>query len=304
MPEKLKLLKLTQDFTFKVFFSRNEQALKALLNVFLPLPDPIVDINILNPEPADEDNADSNMVVSADSTIMAQNVGQKEIILDLKITLGSGEKINVEMQTASHAYFRARVLFYWCGLHHQSVKKGDNYGAKPTYSLIFTTFSLWDKQLTTDSSNAFSVLSIKPPHFEFSDNLRIVTVELNKGPKEPQKLLDLREKWCYFLYHSTTLSEEARKILSQHEELKMALNNLDQLKEDEQLRQKVSDREMSLIAWHWDRLGLMENIEKGKAEGRAEGQLAIAKHLLKKGYTLPEILEITGLSATDLSQLK
>ena len=46
----------------------------------------------------------------------------------------------------------------------------------------------------------------------------------------------------------------------------MALNNLDQLKEDEQLRQKVSDREMSLIAWHWDRLGLMENIEKGKAE--------------------------------------
>ena len=52
-------------------------------------------------------------------------------------------------------------------------------------------------------------------------------------------LLDLREKWCYSLCHSTTLSEEARKTLSQHEELKMAIKDLDQLKEDEQLHQKA-----------------------------------------------------------------
>ena len=253
------------------------------------------------------------MVVSADSTIMAKNADQKEIILDLRITLSSGENINVEMQTTSHAYFLERILFYWSSLHNQGLKKGDSYGVKPTYSLIFTTFSVWDKQLTTDSINAFAILSINAPHFEFSDKLRIVTVELNKLPKGHQKLLDLREKWCYFLYHSTALSEEERKTLSQHEELKMALNNLDQLKEDEQLRQRALDREMSLVAWNLDRLGLMEKIEEGKAEsmaegmakgkaegmakGKAEGQLAIAKHLLEKGYTIPEISELTGLSS-------
>ena len=247
---------------------------------------------------------------------MADNADQKEIILDLKITLSSGENINVEMQTTSHAYFLERVSFYWSCFHSQNLKRGDSYGEKPTYSLIFTTFSVWSKQVTADSINAFAILSIKPPHFKFNNELKIVMVELNKLPKEHQKLLDLREKWCYFLYHSTALSEEARKTLSQHEELKMALNNLDQLKEDEQLRQKALDREMSLVAWNMDRLGLMEKIEEGMAkgmakgkaegieEGRAKEQLAIAKRLLKKGYTLPEILEITGLSATDLSQLK
>ena len=88
----------------------------------------------------------------------------------------------------------------------------------------------------------------------------------------------------------------------------MALSNLDQLKKDEQLRQKALDREMSLVAWNLDRLGLMEKIEEGKAEGMAEGmaegQLAIAKRLLEKGYTIPEISELTGLSVADLSQLK
>ena len=116
----------------------------------------------------------------------------------------------------------------------------------------------------------------------------------------------------------------------------MALSNLDQLKEDEQLRQRALDREMALVAWNLDRLGLMEKIEegkaesmaegmakgkaegmaegmakgmtrgmaKGKAEGMAEGQLAIAKRLLEKGYTIPEISELTGLSVADLSQLK
>ena len=101
----------------------------------------------------------------------------------------------------------------------------------------------------------------------------------------------------------------------------MAIRHLDQLKKDKQLHQRALDREMSMVASRLDRQGLLEKgmekgktegIEKGKAEGiekgKAEGiekeRLAIANRLLKKGYTLPEILEITGLSATDLSQLK
>ena len=105
----------------------------------------------------------------------------------------------------------------------------------------------------------------------------------------------------------------------------MAIRHLDQLKKDKQLHQRALDREMSMVASRLDRQGLLEKgmakgmekgktegIEKGIAEGMAKGmakgiekeRLAIANRLLKKGYTLPEILEITGLSATDLSQLK
>ena len=159
----------------------------------------------------------------------------------------------------------------------------------------------------------------------YNGDLNIIIGEFNKLPKKHKDLLDLREKWCYFLYHSTSLSEEARKNLSQHEELKMAIRDLDQLQKDKQLHQRALDREMSMVALRLDQQGLMEKgMAKGKAEGIAEGiakgiekgmakgiekgkaeeQLAIAKRLLENNVSLPTISMVTGLSITDLMRLK
>ena len=167
----------------------------------------------------------------------------------------------------------------------------------------------------------------------YNGDLNIIIGEFNKLPKKHKDLLDLREKWCYFLYHSTSLSEEARKNLSQHEELKMAIRDLDQLQKDKQLHQRALDREMSMVAFRLDQQGLLEKgmakgmekgmakgiekgmakgiekgmakgIEKGIAEGKAEEQLAIAKRLLENNVSLPTISMVTGLSITDLMRLK
>ena len=342
MAKQMKPLKLTQDLVFKAFFSRNERTLRALLNAFLPTSDPILEIDILNRESEDEKNADASkddppsteadqadatevkptdMLILADHTIIADTPDQKQIILDLRVKLDSGENVNIEMQATSQEKFLKRVLFYWAKFHSDNLQRGDDFDqAKPTYSLIFTTFSVLDKSLKKSITNFF-MYAENESKARYNEDLNITIVELNKIPKDHNKLLDLREKWCYFLYYSTTLSEEARKNLSQHEELKMAIRHLDQLKKDKQLHQRALDREMSMVASRLDRQGLLEKgmakgmekgktegIEKGKAEGMAKGiekeRLAIANRLLKKGYTLPEILEITGLSATDLSQLK
>ena len=147
----------------------------------------------------------------------------------------------------------------------------------------------------------------------YNGDLNIIIGEFNKLPKKHKDLLDLREKWCYFLYHSTSLSEEARKNLSQHEELKMAIRDLDQLQKDKQLHQRALDREMSMVAFRLDQQGLLEKgmakgIEKGMAKGiekgKAEEQLAIAKRLLENNVSLPTISTVTGLSITDLMRLK
>ena len=135
----------------------------------------------------------------------------------------------------------------------------------------------------------------------YNGDLNIIIGEFNKLPKKHKDLLDLREKWCYFLYHSTSLSEEARKNLSQHEELKMAIRDLDQLQKDKQLHQRALDREMSMVAFRLDQQGLLE---KGMAKGKAEEQLAIAKRLLENNVSLPTISTATGLSITDLMRLK
>ena len=186
------------------------------------------------------------------------------------------------------------------------------------YSLIFTTFSVLDKSLKKSITNFYiSTKAENESITRYNGDLNIIIGEFNKLPKKHKDLLDLREEWCYFLYHSTSLSEEARKNLSQHEELKMAIRDLDQLQKDKQLHQRALDREMSMVAFRLDQQGLLEKgMAKGKAEGKAEGiaegmakgmakeQLAIAKRLLENNVSLPTISTATGLSITDLMRLK
>ena len=46
--------------------------------------------------------------------------------------------------------------------------------------------------------------------------------------------------------------------------------------------------------------GIERGIKKGRAEGRAEGKLENARTMLRKGYALTDIIEITGLTAKQL----
>ena len=344
MSKKMKPLKLTQDLVFKAFFSRNERTLRALLNAFLPISVPILEIDILNRESEDEKNADANkddppsteadradatevkptdMLISADSTIIADTPDQKQIILDLRIKLGSGENVNIEMQTISQEYLLKRILFYWAKIYIDGLQRGDNYGqVQSVYSLLFTTFSVLDKSLRKSITNFFIYAKAEnESNIKYNGDLNIIISEFNKLPKKHKDLLDLREKWCYFLYHSTSLSEEARKNLSQHEELKMALRDLDQLQKDKQLHQRALDREMSMVALRLDQQGLLEKgmakgmekgiekgmekgIEKGMEKGIEKERLAIAKRLLENNVSFPTISTVTGLSITDLMRLK
>ena len=49
--------------------------------------------------------------------------------------------------------------------------------------------------------------------------------------------------------------------------------------------------------------GLAEGQAKGKAEGLAEGKTEIATNLLKKDYSIEEIVEITGLTKEEIEKL-
>ena len=46
--------------------------------------------------------------------------------------------------------------------------------------------------------------------------------------------------------------------------------------------------------------GKKEGIKEGKEEGIRDGKLETAENMLKKGYTIADIIDVTGLSETDI----
>ena len=109
------------------------------------------------------------------------------------------------------------------------------------------------------------------------------------------------------------MTEAEYHYLSKDEELKMALEHLNRLSEDERLEQEALSRDLSEMTQYLHEKGLREEGEaeglaKGKAEGLAEGEkegrLATAKQMLKEDFPLATISKITGLSDADIKRLK
>ena len=265
-----------------------------------------MEIKILNPEKKDKQLKTSKTDYQGKSlkeldfkqTAFYPNpISKKQIGLDLRLRLSTGENINVEMQTIRQKYFLKRILFYWSKLYSQDLEKGEGYHKiHPAYSLIFTIFPVLDDRIK-DFMSSFSIRRDKKPHELFNEDLKIVIVELSKLTKTYRELLDLKEMWCYILRESDKITKEEYKSLSKNEEIKVALRHLTKLSKKEELFQEALTEEINQVAYGLDRAGLLE-------EGMQKGQKEIALNMLKKNFEASFISEITGLSKEEINKLK
>ncbi len=317
---------LSQDLMFKVYFTRNQNVLISLLQTFLPFPPDkkITKVSILNNE------------------IYPDTKEQKQIVLDLRLQLDTGEKINVEMQSAQKRGFLSRVLFYWAKLYTEDLEVSQSYEKlNLTYSLVFTKFQIFND--TTDVVSSFSIRSDKRPYFKFSEDLKIVFIELSKFKKQIIKsLIDLEDYWCYTLKHSSRIDSTKLEQLAQKDKvMKEATKHLETLSMDDKLRMQEEARlkfirdqkaEKDFIHDEAKAAGLKEGLREGLKEGRKKGlqeglqegreeglqkgrkeglQEGLDKgvrktalNMLRKGFDTHTIKDITGLPLSEIQKIQ
>ena len=389
MKTKKQFLNLTQDLMFKIYFSKDKKVLLSLLKTFLPLPPgkTITDVSFLEMKKQDTYREDTIQTKQPDSLEHTEQTNQKEqqltvtdsslypniatnkqIVMDLRVQLNTGEKINVEMQSMSKKGFLQRILFYWTRLWTENLRKAEDYHHLcPAYSLIFTNFSVFkhkneigsknktnseeqqptsvisekrpsgqqdlkaytpkSKQYkTTDISNiitSFSLRSDKKPHFMLNNQLKIVVVELSKFNTSSDNinlpnLFDFRDLWCYILKRSKSISKRECEILSNKgEDMKRAVEHLQDLSQDEELRRWEEAREKFIRdqraekAYAFDeglekgrQEGMQKGMQKGRQEGMQKGMQKVALNMIQKKLDISMISEVTGLSEKEIKSLK
>ena len=270
--------------------------------------------------------------------------GGKKIVLDILATLNTGETVNIEMQTLSHAHLWERILYYWSEIYGLDFKSGESYGTlKPAYSLVFVNFpflegKLKPKPLTRgvpcvptevatlhSAVHSFSIRSDRPPHFILTEHLGITVVDLSRFSMPEgdfKKIVDMMSAWCYFIKGSSCLTEEGLKALfKQSEVFKMAEVALKDLSVDNSVRvlEKLREKWVSDQVTHFEyamqkgieegmQKGMEKGMEKGKVEGMQEGMekgmQAVALNMLKSGFDTVVIAKMTGLSLEEIQKLK
>ncbi len=290
------LLDPKNDIVFKMLFtqSQNARLLHSLLTAVLAPPEPIVEVEVLNPE------------------LPKLIVGDRNIILDIHARLANGDHANIEMQMAHNRNIWARMHYHWARLFSQEIKAGHDYSQlRPATVIFFTNFC--EFQVSPDEFHlSFRAKELKGRTL-INDFFKLEVIQLPQvfglpldSERSDNSLMLLQ--WSRFLCDPN--KDLWKGQLMTHPIIKEAEEALKKLSEDPQARELARARDM----WAFDMAtmkkeareeGREEGREKGREEGREkgreEGLKQSARLMRKSGMELVQIAKILEVPESQLA---
>ena len=266
-------ISLLTDFGFKRIFGTaiNKDLLICFLNSLFDGKQVVKDVSYLNPEHVGDVYTD------------------RKAIFDVYCEGENGEKFIVEMQNAYQAYFKDRSLFY------------STFPIREQAALL--NFDMNEEAFEKEKIRHSVQLCDTATHKVFYDKLEFIYVEIAKFNKSLEELETLYDKWLYALKNLYKLTQRPKELCDKvfdrlFEEAEIAKFTPQELREYE--ASKIAYRDIKNSVDTAKREGIAEGMEKGMEKKSHE----IAKKMLTKGMDEATVMEITGLSAELIQQLK
>ena len=302
----MKYLDPKADLTFKKIFGNHPKRLISLLNALLPLSEEeqIHEIEYLPTE------------------LVPELEGHKNTIVDVLCTGARERKFCVVIRIEWSNAFKQRVLFNASKLYVSQAMKREKYSdLQPVYSLNLVN-DIFERD-TPEFIHNYRIVHDKDSN-KVIEGLHFTFIELPKFT--PHSISDKRMMvlWLRFLTEINANTQEIPSDLLRDPEIGKAVEEL-----------KISgftDAELRAYDKFWDSVrvektlqydsyqqgmakgikqgmeeGMAKGMEKGMAKGEEVGKsqrsIEIAKNMLAKGMDAAMVMEITGLTESQMQQL-
>ncbi|MEC1723083.1 Rpn family recombination-promoting nuclease/putative transposase [Schinkia azotoformans] len=299
------LMDLKIDFAFKGLFGneKNKHITIIFLNAILKRKeeDCIIDISFENTE------------------FVGEHPNDKKSRLDILAKTNKQERVNIEIQFSNQYDMVKRSLFYWAGLYRDPLMSGGSYiELKPVITINILNFVLFNEE--TDKFHTTFHLYEDEEKFPLTSVLEMHFIEMPKLLQDwKQKRLNPRDdvlaRWLLLLgivdrknkkvYED--IYKELEEIAMSDSTLKEAFKDWEHLSADKNKWLEYETRLKEVLdaysAQHEAELRAKREREEGRAEGLAEGKKAIARNMLKEGFTFEQIEKVTGLAIEEIKQL-
>ena len=283
----MKYLDPKADLTFKKIFGNHPARLISLLNALLPLSEEeqIQEIKYLPTE------------------LVPENNSYRYAITNILCTDAKSNKFCVVIRIEWSDAFQQRVQFLASELYvNPAIKQVKYFAQYPTYSLnlISDTF----KYNTPDFIHNYHVVYDKDTHKVIED-LHFTFIELPKFT--PHSIADKRMMvlWLRFLTEINSNTKEVPADLLNDPEIGKAVEELE--------ISGFTDAELWAYDKFWDSVSVertliddsyRKGIEKGIEKGMNQRSLEIARKMLAKGMDEASVMDMTGLTAEEIKQMK
>jgi len=228
----------------------------------------------------------------------------RRAIFDLYCENEKGEKFIVELQKTKQNFFKDRTVYYSTFPIREQAKRPDwDYELKAVYTIAILDF-VFDSDKGEPEKFRYDVkLTDIETKKVFYDKLTFIYLEMPKFNKTVDELETRFDKWLYVIRNLNKLDRVPDK-LREHifdklfETAEIAKFTREQVLSYEDSLKYYRDLKNSLDTARGE--GKME----GKIEGKMEGKIEVAVQAMKKGLSIKDISELTGLSETEIRKLK
>ena len=210
-------------------------------------------------------------------------------IVDIRATINDRNPVDIEMQVINNQDIEKRVLFYWSKLYLKQLKRGEDYDSlNRCINIVFLDYEL-EKLKEMPIHTKWQILNTENGKTLLTEDLELHIIEV---PKVYKKLKDKNIfndpiiKWILFLEDPG--GEEIREMAESDEEIKEAIETLEEISSDEEkeriaeLREKyIRDRNAEMKTAR--NMGLKQGIEEGLKQGLEDGRKKGLEQGIKEG---------------------
>ena len=227
-----------------------------------------------------------NLVKSFISSILNQNISEIDMdksthliknfihnklgILDLRVKLDNKIYCNVEVQLNDEGNMPERMLYYWSRLFGNQLKSGNPYDKlQKTISVGIFDFELDNLKNLPGYCSKWKIIDDEGRKIILTDLFELYIIclpRLRKYSKE-KILKDKLAQWMLFI--DDPKSAEVKEIMKSNSDIKQAVQTLEEINDDEEMRRLAELREKA----ERDEVSAMSFARKqGLHEGEARGE--------------------------------
>lgn len=297
------------DFGFKRLFGSefNKELLISFLNALFRGEQDVKDVTYLNAEQ------------------IGDRIDARRAIFDVYCENQKGEKFIVEMQNVYQEFFKDRTIYYSTFPIREQAQRGGNWDfhLNSVYTIGLLNFNFangldearhWHHEVKLMEVDTKKV---------FYDKLTYVYVEIPKFDKREDQLVTMYDKWMYVLKNLSNLMDrpaalQERVFTRLFEQAEISKFNPEELLQYEDSVNAYRDIVNAINTAKKDSFaegmaegiaqgieqGIAKGFEQGIAKGIEQGNSEIVKKMLKKGLSMEDIAEMTGLDINDIKNTK
>jgi len=216
----------------------------------------------------------------------------RKAIFDLYCENEKGEKFIVELQKTKQNFFKDRTVYYSTFPIREQAKRTDwDYELKAVYTIAILDF-VFDADKNEPLKYRYDVkLKDIETNKVFYDKLTFIYLEMPKFNKTIDELTSRFEKWLYVIKNLNKLDRVPDKLREQI---------FDKLFETAEIAKFTPDQ----IRSYEDSLKYYRDLKNSLDTAREEGKIEIVINMLKKGFSISDISELTGLRKEQIEKLK